>query len=208
MLRVDCAETSLPAPAAARTFFKLLNDGKGTVSYGAGASLRINANVMGLGPAFVVALVLQNTGEKTVRSLHMAINYDAAVYDVAPSVIPVPLLVPGSLYTFEVDVRALEPAAPPKVGRTTPAHPAAVHPIGSVPLATLSAHLATAGPWHRRGIPQCVLSRPVGGGENASERVARGRLRQQSSERLEGKKLGTQLSSQLEAELEAHKLTP
>ena len=85
------------------------------MSYGSGASLRMNANVMGLGPTFLVTLQLQNTGDKCVRGLLMVINYSRETYEVDPPVVPVPLLVPSTLYTFELSVKALVPAAPPEV---------------------------------------------------------------------------------------------
>jgi len=117
---------------AARTFIRVLTDGKGTVSYGSGASLRMNANVMGLGPAFVVALELQNTGERSVRDLLMVLSYNREAYALEPAAIPVPLLVPGTLYSFELSVRALQPAAAPEELGVVVVEPGSPSPLLSV----------------------------------------------------------------------------
>ena len=45
--------------STAKHYVKIITDGQGPVSYAAGASLRLNAQVQGLGPLFKIKLSIQ-----------------------------------------------------------------------------------------------------------------------------------------------------
>ncbi len=81
----------------ARAYVKIIKDGQGPVSYNAGASLRLNAQVQGIGPLFRLKLNLQNAGSKTVSEVPIALHYDHSLYRIKQSVLLIPLVVPVSI---------------------------------------------------------------------------------------------------------------
>lgn len=59
-----------------------------------GASIRLNAQVQGIGPLFRIKLNIQNAGAKAVTALTVAFHYDHSLYRIKQSVLMVPLVVP------------------------------------------------------------------------------------------------------------------
>ena len=99
--------------STARAYAKVLSDGQGPVSTTASASVRVQCNVMGLGPMFKVKLTVQNTGSSALTQVPILANADPKLYEVTPVQMTVPTLVPLLSYVFEVSVRAVNPAAAP-----------------------------------------------------------------------------------------------
>lgn len=95
----------------ARAYVKVLTDGQGPVSYVAGSSLRLNAQVQGFGPHFNLQLGVQNTGAKAVRHVPITLACDESLYLLERSQLVVPVLVPGLTYTYTVRMTCLAPEA-------------------------------------------------------------------------------------------------
>ena len=73
------------------------------MSYGAGASVRLNATVQGLGPLFKIRVALQNTGSRPIYDVPVMLSA-AAMYSLSRSQVHVPVLLPGLTYVDEVKV--------------------------------------------------------------------------------------------------------
>ncbi|KAL7995513.1 putative bardet-Biedl syndrome 1 protein [Plasmopara halstedii] len=91
----------------ARAYVKIIKDGHGLVSYSTGAAIRLNAQVLGIGPSFRIKLNIQNAGFKAVTSITVAFQFDHELYCVKQSLIPIPLLIPNVLYHYAVDVDSI-----------------------------------------------------------------------------------------------------
>eukprot|EP00741_Cyanophora_paradoxa_P005276 tig00000865_g5115.t1 len=118
--------------ATARAYVKVLTDGQGPLSYTAGSSVRLNAEVQGLGPLFKVKAAITNTGAKPITNVPVLLAFDSALYSIRGSpFLTIPLLVPGLQYRLEVEVEALDPQG--AAGAVTlfvcPSAPASVVPV-------------------------------------------------------------------------------
>jgi len=60
--------------STARAYVKVLQDGQGPVSYGAGASVRLAATVQGLGPLFKIRVALTNTGSRPIYDVPLMLS--------------------------------------------------------------------------------------------------------------------------------------
>jgi Bardet-Biedl syndrome 1 protein len=83
----------------ARAYVKIIKNGQGNVSSlttsgGGGASIRLNAQVQGIGPLFRLKLNVQNTGTKAVSEVPVVLHYDHSLYRIKQSVLSLSLLVP------------------------------------------------------------------------------------------------------------------
>lgn len=89
--------------STARAYVKVLQDGQGPVSYGAGTSVRLNATVQGLGPLFKIRVALQNTGSRPIYDVPLMLSA-APMYSLSRSQVHVPVLLPGLTHVNEVKV--------------------------------------------------------------------------------------------------------
>lgn len=80
--------------ATARSYVKIITDGQGPLSYASGASLRLNAQVQGLGPHFTIKLNVQNTGSRAMSRIPITLSYNHELYSIPQSLLVVPLLIP------------------------------------------------------------------------------------------------------------------
>ncbi|XP_075254915.1 BBSome complex member BBS1-like [Convolutriloba macropyga] len=74
------------------------------------ASVKLSAQVQGIGPTFKLILGIQNTssgGNGTLQDLFVLFRYDHSLYDVKQKLIQPGLLVPGLDYKFETFVQCL-----------------------------------------------------------------------------------------------------
>ena len=92
----------------ARAYVKIISDGHGPMSSSAGSSLRLTAQVQGLGPRFKLKLNLQNTGSKAVCDMVVTFAYNAMLYRLKSSLVRVPLLVPGLLYRLDAELECID----------------------------------------------------------------------------------------------------
>jgi len=94
--------------STARSYVKIITDGQGPLSYSSGSSLRLTAQVQGLGPRFKVKLSLQNTGRKMVSDLAATLNYNAMLYRLKQSLFKIPLLVPGVMLRLDAEIECID----------------------------------------------------------------------------------------------------
>ena len=94
----------------ARAYVKIISDGHGPMSFSAGSSLRLTAQVQGLGPRFKLKLNLQNTGSKAVCDMAVTFSYNAMLYRLKSPLVRVPLLVPGLLYRLDAELDCIDEA--------------------------------------------------------------------------------------------------
>eukprot|EP00276_Gloeochaete_wittrockiana_P008473 CAMPEP_0184664068 /NCGR_PEP_ID=MMETSP0308-20130426/51076_1 /TAXON_ID=38269 /ORGANISM="Gloeochaete witrockiana, Strain SAG 46.84" /LENGTH=592 /DNA_ID=CAMNT_0027107225 /DNA_START=108 /DNA_END=1886 /DNA_ORIENTATION=+ len=95
--------------STARAYVKVLTDGQGPLSYTAGSCLRLNAQVQGLGPLFKIKLSIQNTGNRPIFNTPVVLTFNEALYKVRHSpFFTIPLLIPGLMYKYEVELDALD----------------------------------------------------------------------------------------------------
>jgi len=80
--------------STARSYVKIITDGQGPLSYASGASLRLNAQVHGLGPSFVIKLSVQNTGNRAMSAIPITFAYNHDMYHIEKALVEVPLLIP------------------------------------------------------------------------------------------------------------------
>lgn len=69
-LRLNCA----------RAYVKVITDGSGPISYSSRASVRLNADVQGLGPLFKLHLKIQNTGARVLENNLVTFGFDHSLY--------------------------------------------------------------------------------------------------------------------------------
>lgn len=89
--------------STARAYVKVLTDGQGPMSYSSSSSVRLNAQVQGLGPLFKIRLNVQNTGQKVLYNIPIMLSA-ASMYSLSRSQVLLPLLIPGLVYLDEVEV--------------------------------------------------------------------------------------------------------
>jgi len=94
--------------STARSYVKIITDGQGPLSYSSGSSLRLTAQVQGLGPRFKVKLSLQNTGRKVVKDMMATFNYNAMLYRLKQSLFKIPLLVPGVNLRLDAELECID----------------------------------------------------------------------------------------------------
>ncbi|GAB1599863.1 Bardet-Biedl syndrome 1 protein-like [Argonauta hians] len=89
----------------ARQFLQVLENNNSPVSCDPKHPLKISAQVQGIGPVFKLNITLQNTS-LTNPSTNLCLNfeYNPKLYSLRKSQIPIPFLVPGLDYVFDVFV--------------------------------------------------------------------------------------------------------
>ncbi|KAJ1632773.1 bardet-Biedl syndrome 1 family protein [Pavlovales sp. CCMP2436] len=93
----------------ARAYVKVLTDGQqGPQSYTVGTSVRLTAQVQGLGPLFKLKLNLQNMGSKPIHELEMSLSGNPMLYRLRTRVLKLPLLLPSLTYRCECDVESID----------------------------------------------------------------------------------------------------
>lgn len=95
---------------AARSYVKAVTASLNPISANPSESLKLSAQVHGLGPVFRLVLELQNNSTaKALINLFFAFHCDDQVYDIETNHIPVPYLAPGHPYSFNTKVRCISP---------------------------------------------------------------------------------------------------
>lgn len=64
----------------ARSYVKIITDGQGPVSSLPGSSIRLTAQVQGLGPLFKIKLTVQNTGPKPMSDVPIVFSFNQDLY--------------------------------------------------------------------------------------------------------------------------------
>jgi Bardet-Biedl syndrome 1 protein len=117
--------------STARAYVKLLSDGRGQVSFSPSASLRLTAQVQGLGPRFCIKLTLQNTGRQAAHNLGLSLHHDANILKLESAARRLPVLVPGISLRLELRVQRLKEAAGSDEIRVLVNSPASALPLMS-----------------------------------------------------------------------------
>lgn len=94
--------------ATARSYVGIITGGQGPQSYAAGVSLRLNAQVSGIGPQFKITLNLQNTGSRSLIDVPVTFSYKHDLYKINKPVLIIPLMIPALLYRYEVEVACID----------------------------------------------------------------------------------------------------
>ncbi|EFC46696.1 predicted protein [Naegleria gruberi] len=100
----------------ARAYVKILTDGQGPLSYTSGSSIRLTAQVQGLGPKFKINIEVQNTGKKSISQLFILFVFNEDLYSVEGDArrLLLPPLLPGPVYRFSKAVTMLDPLVAPE----------------------------------------------------------------------------------------------
>jgi len=98
--------------STARSFVKVITDGSGPLSSTGSTSLRLDAQVSGLGPRFKLRISVKNTGVTRSQDVPITFACNPAIYRLhgRNMVQRIPILLPGVEYSFDVDVDCIDPA--------------------------------------------------------------------------------------------------
>jgi len=100
----------------ARSYVKAVTASLTPVTSTQDSSLKISAQVQGLGPVFRLTVNIQNTSPSSALIGHsLTFKCDESLYRIAKKLIQMPLLVPSLSYNFETMVECLD-----DMGRTEP----------------------------------------------------------------------------------------
>jgi len=92
----------------ARSYVKIITEGQSPLTYTSGSSLRLYAQVQGLGPLFQIRISLQNTGAKPIYNVRLVLGFSHHLYKVKTPSTSVPVLIPGFQYKYSVDVNNID----------------------------------------------------------------------------------------------------
>lgn len=90
--------------STARAYVNLLGTGHGPMSSSGGAQVRINAQVLGMGPQFKIMVRIQNAGSTSLNDVPVHCTTNPALYRIPKPCFFLPILVPQQVYFLEVPV--------------------------------------------------------------------------------------------------------
>mmetsp|Transcript_17326 Transcript_17326/g.47071 ORF Transcript_17326/g.47071 Transcript_17326/m.47071 type:complete len:593 (-) Transcript_17326:94-1872(-) len=90
--------------STARAYVNLLGAGHGPMSSAGGAQVRLNAQVVGMGPQFKVVVRVQNAGVHALYDVPLMCTTNPALYRMAKPCFYLPILVPQQVYLVEIPV--------------------------------------------------------------------------------------------------------
>jgi hypothetical protein len=96
----------------------MITSGVGPHAVTSSGTLRLSAQVAGLGPDFKLLLSMHNTGTTTLVDIPVTLGYSSDLYAVSQPLTFLPIFIPGVMYSWSVNVRCIDPngaAAPIKV---------------------------------------------------------------------------------------------
>jgi Bardet-Biedl syndrome 1 protein len=95
----------------ARYYVKIIAEGQGPLSYNSSgaASLRLSAQVQGLGPKFKIKMSIQNVGSASLLHTPVTLSYNHDLYKANRSLLQVPVLLPGLQCHYEFDIECINP---------------------------------------------------------------------------------------------------
>lgn len=67
--------------------------------------LSVNANVVGIGPYFVLKIEVENMGEEVLQNVVICLNFDSSVYEVKEYQSLFPMLVPNFSYPLSINIK-------------------------------------------------------------------------------------------------------
>jgi len=90
--------------STARAYVNLLGAGHGPMSSAGGAQVRLNAQVVGMGPQFKVVVRVQNAGVHALYDVPLMCTTNPTLYRVPKPCFYLPILVPQQVYLVEIPV--------------------------------------------------------------------------------------------------------
>jgi len=94
--------------STARAYVNLLGAGHGPMSAAGGAQVRLNAQVVGMGPQFKIVGRVQNAGVHAVYDVQMMCATNPNLYRVPRPCFYLPILVPQQVYVVEIPITCLD----------------------------------------------------------------------------------------------------
>jgi Bardet-Biedl syndrome 1 protein len=91
-----------------RAYAQVLGQNIGNQNFGSGSSVRLGVRVLGLGPAFIVRIEIENTGLAVLERVPVTFMYHRDVYTIRPAYFTLPCLVPGEVYQYAAHIRCIE----------------------------------------------------------------------------------------------------
>mmetsp|Transcript_100526 Transcript_100526/g.260158 ORF Transcript_100526/g.260158 Transcript_100526/m.260158 type:complete len:591 (-) Transcript_100526:50-1822(-) len=93
--------------STARAYVNLLGAGHGPMSSAGGAQVRLNAQVVGMGPQFKVVVRVQNAGVHAIYDVPLMCTTNPNLYRVPKPCFYLPILVPQQVYIVEIPVTCI-----------------------------------------------------------------------------------------------------
>lgn len=90
--------------STARAYVNLLGAGHGPMSSAGGAHVRLNAQVVGMGPEFKIVVRVQNAGVHALYDVPLMCATNPSLYRVPRPCYYLPILVPQQLYIVEIPI--------------------------------------------------------------------------------------------------------
>jgi len=94
--------------STARGYVDLLGAGHGPVSSQGGGNVRLNAQVIGMGPQFKIIIHIENVGVHVISDIQLMCTTNLNLYNLPRPVQNVLILVPQQLYILEVPVICID----------------------------------------------------------------------------------------------------
>merc|ERR1712151_1103030 len=88
--------------STARAYVNLLGAGHGPMSSSGGAQVRLNAEVVGMGPQFKIVVRVQNAGAHALYDVPLMCTTNPNLYRVPKPCFYLPILVPQQMYLVEI----------------------------------------------------------------------------------------------------------
>eukprot|EP00971_Amphidinium_carterae_P179836 3566934-Amphidinium_carterae.1 len=93
--------------STARAYVNLLGAGHGPVSSVGGVQVRLDAQVLGMGPQFKVVVRIQNAGVHAVYDVPLLVTANPKLYRLQRPCSYLPVLVPQQLYIVDIPITCI-----------------------------------------------------------------------------------------------------
>jgi Bardet-Biedl syndrome 1 protein len=94
--------------STARAYVNLLGAGHGPMSTMGGANVRLNANVVGMGPQFKIVVRVQNAGVHALLDVPLTCASNPNLYKLPKPCFYLPILVPQQMYIVEIPITCID----------------------------------------------------------------------------------------------------
>ena len=91
----------------ARSYVKAITSSMNPVSANSNESLKLSAQVHGLGPVFRLVIELVNSSQRPSVNLFLTFDFDSKLYSLDKTYIPIAFMVSGVSYQFDTLIRCI-----------------------------------------------------------------------------------------------------
>lgn len=91
----------------ARSYVKAISSSMNPVSSNSGESLKLSAQVHGLGPTFRLVIELVNNGTRPQVNMFLAFDFDSKLYSLERTHIPIGFMSSGVTYQFDTLIKCI-----------------------------------------------------------------------------------------------------